>query len=145
MASLIVLAISTGVIRALGWFGVEAFSSWQSAVLYGLAVMFTFTAINHFTKVKEDMIKMVPANFPYPRQIVFITGIFEFMGAIGLLLPPVRALAGLCLIILLVAMFPANVKAALNGLTIRGKVATPLWIRVPMQLLYIGLIWWVSF
>jgi uncharacterized membrane protein len=48
----------------------------------------------------------------------------------------------MCLIALLVAMFPANVNAALKKTTLVGKPATPLWLRIPMQLLLIGLLWW---
>ena len=65
-------------------------------------------------------------------------------GAAGLLLPKVRGVAGACLILLLIAMFPANVRAAREGLPLRGKPATELWLRVPMQGLFIGLIWWAS-
>jgi uncharacterized membrane protein len=44
----------------------------------------------------------------------------------------------------LVALFPANVYAALSEIPLRGEAATPLWIRTPMQLLYIGMVWWTS-
>jgi len=48
------------------------------------------------------------------------------------------------LVLLLVALFPANVYAALSEIPLRGEAATPLWIRTPMQLLYIGMVWWTS-
>jgi hypothetical protein len=41
-------------------------------------------------------------------------------------------------------MFAANVNAALKGMTLAGKPVTPLWLRTPMQILFIGLIWWAS-
>jgi uncharacterized membrane protein len=85
---------------------------------------------------------MVPAMFPQPAALVYFTGTLEFMGAAGLLLPRFRSLAGICLIVLLIALFPANVNAALKGATLAGKPATPLWLRTPMQLLFIGLLWW---
>ena len=69
---------------------------------------------------------------------------FEIAGAVGLLIPQTRKLAGICLVLLLVALFPANVYAALNEIPLRGEAATPLWIRTPMQLLYIGMVWWTS-
>ena len=61
-----------------------------------------------------------------------------------MLLPKVRGVAGVCLIVLLVAMFPANVRAARERLPLRGKPATELWLRLPMQIFFIGLIWWAS-
>jgi uncharacterized membrane protein len=57
-------------------------------------------------------------------------------------LPQFRRLAGICLIALLVGMFIANVNAAQRGVTLRGKPSTPLWLRAPMQILFIALLWW---
>ena len=51
-------------------------------------------------------------------------------------------LAGICLIALLVGMFIANVNAAQSGVTMRGKPPTRLWLRAPMQILFIALLWW---
>jgi uncharacterized membrane protein len=61
-----------------------------------------------------------------------------------LLIPRFRSLAGTCLILLLIGMFTANVNAALKGVTLGGKPVTPLGLRTPMQVLFIGLIWWAS-
>jgi len=49
-----------------------------------------------------------------------------------------------CLIALLIGMFTANVNATLKGVTLRGKPATPLWLRTPMQAFFIWLLWWSS-
>jgi uncharacterized membrane protein len=94
--------------------------------------------------MKEDLIKMVPKPFPYPRQIVFVAGVLEILGAIGLLIPLVRTAAGICLAILFVAMVPANINAALKQIPLRGRPATPLWLRLPMQALFIALALWVA-
>lgn len=144
MAVLIVLFASWLVFRGIGGLGFAAFTTWQHSAGYALAVMFIFSGIAHFNKMKHDLARMVPAMFPRPLLLVYFTGILEFMGAAGLLLPRFRSLAGICLILLLIAMFPANVSAALKGTTLRGKPATPLWLRTPMQLLFIGLLWWSS-
>jgi uncharacterized membrane protein len=64
--------------------------------------------------------------------------------SLGLLLPRTRRLAGICLVVLLVALFPANVNAIINGIPLGGNAPTPLWVRAPMQLLYIGMVWWTS-
>jgi uncharacterized membrane protein len=105
--------------------------------------MFVFTAIAHFAPTRKDLIAMVPPAFPTPDLLVTITGILELAGAIGLLLPATRQWAASGLILLLLALFPANVNAVRRGVRIRGSSATPLWIRTPMQILFIAWAWWV--
>jgi uncharacterized membrane protein len=144
MMPLAVLIIALLIFRGLGALGVSLFLTWQMCALWALAVMLLFTASAHFTSTKEDLIKMVPRQFPYPRQVVFVTGLLEILGAVGLLIPPVRTSAGVCLALLFVALFPANVNAALNQVPLRGRAATPLWLRVPLQLLFIGLALWAA-
>ena len=90
----------------------HVFASWQHSALYALAVMFVFTATAHFNKMKHDLARMIPAYFPRPLLIVYITGVLELLGAAGLVLPQFRRLSGICLIALLVGMFIANVNAA---------------------------------
>jgi uncharacterized membrane protein len=142
MLVLIVLLVSCAAFRAIGAAGVHALSSWQDSARYALAVMFTFTATAHFNKMKHELARMIPSYFPRPLLFVYITGVLELLGAAGLLLPQFRRLAGICLIALLVGMFVANINAAQQGVTLRGKPPTPLWLRAPMQVLFIGLLWW---
>jgi uncharacterized membrane protein len=142
MLVLIVLLVSWVVFRAIGTAGVPALSSWQDSAPYALAVMFIFTATAHFNKMKYDLARMIPAYFPQPLLLVYVAGVLELAGAIGLLLPQFRRLAALCLIALLVGMFIANINAAQKGVTLRGKPPTPLWLRAPMQVFFIALLWW---
>src|SRR6266568_2295688 len=83
---------------------------------YAFAFIFVFTGTAHFNRMKDDLVRMVPALFPRPLLLVYFTGVLEFVGAAGLLLPRFRSLAGICLIVL----FPANVHAALTGATLAG-------------------------
>ncbi len=142
MAVLIVLLVSWLIFRGIGALGVTALGAWQDSARYALAVMFVFTAIAHFNRMKHDLAQMIPSFFPRPQWLVYITGVLELLGAAGLVLPKFRSLAGICLIALLIGMFVANVNAALKGITLRGKPATPLWLRTPMQVLFIALLWW---
>jgi len=121
---------------------VHVLASWQHSALYALVVMFVFTATAHFNKMKHDLARMIPPYFPRPLLIVYITGALELLGAAGLVLPQFRRLAGFCLIALLVGMFIANVNAAQRGVTLRGKPSTPLWLRAPMHISFIALLWW---
>ena len=106
--------------------------------------MFLFTGISHFTSMKYDFAAMIPAPLPNDLWVIYLTGVLEIAGAFGLLIPRTRKLAGMCLAVYLVAVFPANVYAALNEVAIRGEAPTPLWVRGPMQLLYVGMLWWTS-
>ena len=142
MLVLLVLLVSWLVFRAIGSAGVHVLASWQHSAVYALAVMFVFTASAHFSKMKHDLARMIPAYFPRPLLIIYATGVLELLGAAGLVLPKFRRVAGICLIALLVGMFIANVNAAQKGVTLRGKTATPLWLRAPMQILFVALLWW---
>ena len=115
MAVLIVLFGAWLVLRGIGALGVGALATWQHSACYALALMFVFTGIAHFNRLKHDLARMVPDVFPRPMLLIYLTGVLEFMGAVGLLLPRFRSLAGICLIALLIVMFPANVNAALEG------------------------------
>ena len=144
MVSLFVLVISFILLRGAGFLGVERLSSWKVAGRGALVIMFLFTGASHFTSMKYDFAAMVPAPLPNDLWVIYLTGLFEIAGAVGLLVPRTRKLAGVCLVLLLIALFPANVYAALSEVPLRGEAATPLWIRTPMQLLYIGMVWWTS-
>jgi uncharacterized membrane protein len=142
MLVLIVLLVSWLIFRAVGAAGVHALASWRDSARYALAVMFAFAASAHFNKMKYDLARMIPPYFPRPLLIVYVTGVLELLGAAGLVLPQCRRLAGICLIALLIGMFVANHNAAQQGVTLRGKPPTPLWLRAPMQVLFIALLWW---
>ena len=142
MIVLVILAAGVLLSKILGLLGVEALDSWVVATRFGLALMFLFTASAHFTSMRHDLVRMVPPWMPRPDTVVTLTGICEVLGAIGLLLPTTRAAAAVALIAFLVAVFPANVHAARAGVTLRGKPPTPLALRLPMQILFVVLIWW---
>jgi uncharacterized membrane protein len=146
MAPLVVMAVAWIVVRMIGFA-----SSWQAAdsltgaLRLALAAMFLFTAASHFhPRTRTDLIRMVPASLPSPSLVVMLTGLFELIGAIGLLVPSTAAAASYGLIALLAAMFPANVHAAREGLVIAGRRASPLMWRLPLQLFWIVTLWRVA-
>jgi uncharacterized membrane protein len=106
--------------------------------------MFLFTSSAHFNKFRHDLARMMPAIFSRPMALVYFTGICEILGAIGILVPQTRSLAGLCLIVFLLAILPANIKASREHVFIAGRPATPLWARIPMQILFIALLCWTT-
>jgi uncharacterized membrane protein len=142
MIVLLVLFGSFVCFRLLGFVGVPWFQSWHESMVFALAVMFCFTGLFHFGRMRADLERMVPPWVPKARMAVFVTGILEILGGIGLIIPETRTLAGVCLIVFLVAVFPANVYAAKTGARFGDRAVTPLGVRGPMQLLFIVLLFW---
>lgn len=142
MIPLFVMVLAIGLLRAAGALGAPLLDDWLVATRLGLAVMFLFTGIAHFGRERADLVRMVPPSLPRPGLLVTLTGSAEI--ALGLLLiwPDSARWAGLLLMALLVALFPANVHAARTGATIGGRRHMPLALRLPLQLLWIGLLWW---
>ena len=141
MLVLLILIIAILVFRGFGFAGVPALSSWSAASRDGLAVMLLLTASGHFLPMKEDLIGVTPPWVPWPRAMVFFTGLCEVAGAIGLVVPALQRATGIALVAFFVAVLPANIHAARAKVTLRGRPPTPLWLRVPMQILFIGLAW----
>jgi uncharacterized membrane protein len=145
MAPLIVMIVSLLVTRSIALTGMWQESDWTGALRVALGAMFVFTAMSHFhPRTRPDLIRIVPPGLPTPELLVSATGVLEFIGAIGLLLPQARAAAAYGLIALLVAMFPANVYAARAELVVAGRRASPLVWRLPLQLFWISALWWVG-
>ena len=86
--------------------------------------------------------KLVPSYLPAPSALVALSGAAEIVGGVGLLVPRFRQAAGAGLILLLVAVFPANVEMLRLALVSGSSawVETALWARLPLQAL---LIWWI--
>ncbi len=117
--------------------GVSWLQDWVMPLRIALALMFFLTASAHWGKRRADLIGMAPPWVPNPGLTVTVTGILEILGAIGLLIPQTAKAAATGLALLLVAMFPANVQAARQGLTIGGRKPAPLPIRALMQLIFV--------
>jgi uncharacterized membrane protein len=138
MLPFFVLLISTLFFGAIGMAGLNLFDSWTWCLRSGLALMFLFTASAHWGKRRGDMIAMVPRVFPRPDLMVSATGAFELLGGLGLLIPAVAPVAAVCLAALLIGLFPANIRAAREHLTIGGRPATALPLRTLLQLVFIA-------
>ena len=137
-----VMVVGIAAARIVGAIGWRALDDWQIATRVGLAVMFVFTGVAHFTATRVDLIRMVPLQLPNPALLVTVTGIAELAGAVGLLVPALAPWAAYALIGLLIAMFPANLYASRIGHRIAGRPHTRLALRLPLQLLWIALLGW---
>jgi uncharacterized membrane protein len=115
----------------------------SSLKLLGLGAVFLWFLIGgiaHFA-ASDLEVRIVPPALPWPRAIVFITGVLELAGAAGLLYPPTRRAAGWGLFALTIAVTPAN----LFMLQHAELFAVPYWalvLRLPLQGALLVLIWW---
>jgi uncharacterized membrane protein len=106
----------------------------------GVTLFFLFTSLGHFIRT-EEMSAMVPPSIPYRMELIYLTGVLEFLGAIGVWIPRLMRLTGLCLILMLICLLPANIYSAINRINFGGHGAGPtyLLLRVPFQ---VFAIWW---
>jgi uncharacterized membrane protein len=138
MAPLITLLLGTIVARTVGWFGVDYVNSWSAAIAVGLAAMFVLTGVAHFAPpMRADLIAIVPPRLPAPGLLVTITGMLELLGAAGLLLPVTRVAAALCLLVLMLAMFPANIYASRMPNPPKS-MTTPLTLRTAIEVVFLA-------
>ncbi len=109
----------------------------------GLGLVFAFAALGHFVRT-DAMAQMIPASVPHRRVLIQISGVFELAMAILVLARPNSPLVGLVMIGFLVAVFPANVYAAMRRVEFGGHSAGPryLIVRAPLQLLLILWVYW---
>ncbi|WP_433163768.1 DoxX family protein [Kribbella sp. CA-247076] len=147
-----VLVLATLAFRALGALGVRRFASWPVSAAHGMAVMLLFTASAHFVPASvtvmpnhADLARMVPPFLPFADALVYVTGVLEFLGAAGLVLTATRWPASIGLAALFVTLLPANIYAATGDVAFaNGEPATPLWQRIPEQLLYLAVALWIA-
>jgi uncharacterized membrane protein len=110
-----------------------------------LAAGFLIAGAMHFTDPSR-FIEMMPPWLGWHRQLIYASGFFEILGAIGLLIPRTRPLAGVALAVLLLAVFPANLHVALSGSSVRGLPDANwyYWLRLPFQVVFIFWAIWCS-
>ncbi len=117
----------------------------RGAAAIGLTLLFIFTGIGHFVQT-EPMSQMLPAWVPARVLIIYLTGLLELALAAGFALPKFRPRAGWAAAIMLVAIFPANIHAALNRVPMGGHEWGPayLLIRGPLQAIFLFWIYWFT-
>jgi uncharacterized membrane protein len=110
-----------------------------------LALLFLTAGILHFA-IADRFAQVVPPYLPHPFALVYVSGVCEILGGVGVLIPAWRRVAGWGLIALLVAVFPANLSMALGEVKVQSLEipAWVLWVRLPFQGVLIAWVWWCS-
>ncbi|MEZ4462836.1 MAG: hypothetical protein R3E66_24535 [bacterium] len=112
-------------------------------ILVGLG--FIGIGIVHFV-APEPFLTIMPAALPWHLALVYISGAAEILGGIGLMIPKTRRAATWGLLLLLLAVFPANINMAVNEIYLDGMPREPwlLWARLPFQFVGAAVVYWVG-
>lgn len=114
--------------------------------LVGVAFVFLWFFIGgiaHFAATEIEM-RIVPPWVPWPRAAVLVSGVFELLGAAGLLWRPSRRAAGIGLIMLTIAVTPCHVYMLQRPDLFAAVPVWALWLRLPMQVALLALIAWCT-
>ncbi len=111
--------------------------------LHALSPFYVAAGINHFAN-PDFYVAIMPPYLPAHLALVYLSGVFEFVGGIAVLVPSIRALTGWGLILLLIAVFPANLHMALHPGQFPEMQPAALYARLPMQFLLIAWAYWAT-
>ena len=108
---------------------------WKKLVLLGLAAFFINVGIDHFI-IPDFYLSIMPPAFPLHLEAVYISGLFEVLGGLGVLIPRLRKFSGWGLIALLIAVYPANIYMALTPEAFPDVPLSALYIRLVFQFIF---------
>ncbi len=139
MAPLILLVSTFIVISLLNYFVNKSRLSISFIGRAAMAFMLVFTGLAHFTQ-PEPMVAMLPEFIPSKLAVVYITGFFEFLAAIGLLSKKISRWASILLIVFFICVLPANILGSMKYVELGGMEYGPayLFFRIPLQVFFIG-------
>ena len=108
---------------------------WRKLVLLGLAGFFINVGVDHFIN-PEFYLAIMPPSFPLHAEAVYISGFFEILGGVCLLVPRLRKIAGWGLVALLICVYPANIYMALTPEAFPEIPLSLLYFRLALQFLF---------
>ena len=108
---------------------------WRKLVLLGLAGFFINVGVDHFIN-PEFYLAIMPPSFPLHAEAVYISGFFEILGGVCLLVPRLRKIAGCGLVALLICVYPANIYMALTPEAFPEIPLSLLYFRLALQFLF---------
>jgi len=109
----------------------------RARLRYVLAAAMVTVGVLHFVATGW-FVQIVPAVLPAPAALVLVSGAFEILGGVGLLVPRARRAASIGLVLLYVAVFPANINMIVDPRASHGAAPWLLWARLPLQALFIA-------
>lgn len=118
-------------------------------LIFKLVVKFLFAfafivgGVLHFVNPKLYL-SIMPPYLPWHLSLVYVSGVAEIILGLALLFPATQVFAAWGLILLLVAVFPANLHMALNAEQFSQISVWVLWLRLPLQGVLIAVAWWFT-
>ena len=109
---------------------------WRKFSLFGLSLFFIYFGIDHFIN-PEFYLSIMPPAFPLHAEAVYISGFFEILGGMSVLIAPLRKIAGWGLVALLICVYPANIYMAITPEAFPEISIGLLYLRLPLQFLFI--------
>lgn len=109
---------------------------WRKLSLFGLSLFFIYFGIDHFIN-PEFYLSIMPPAFPLHAEAVYISGFFEILGGITVLIAPLRKIAGWGLVALLICVYPANIYMAITPEAFPEISRGLLYFRLPLQFVFI--------
>jgi uncharacterized membrane protein len=143
MLFFVLLAVLTVVAPSLHYARIPGLDTWPARMRLAMALALLFVGTDHWIH-PQRYLPMMPPWIPLHLELVLFTGAAEIAGGIGILWKRTRKLAGLMLAVYFVAVFPANIRNALNGVAVDGlpQASWYYWARLPFQPLAI---WWALY
>jgi uncharacterized membrane protein len=110
-----------------------------------MGAFYMLSGLNHFVSA-DAYIAIVPDYLPWHGQLVFLSGLVEVGLGVAVLIPATRVAAAWGIIVLLIAIFPANLYVAMNDLPYIGDDPNTVlnWLRLPLQLVLIAWAYWYT-
>ncbi len=112
--------------------------------LLALALMFVVAGALHFTS-PDFYVSIMPPYLPFHLELVYLSGVLEILGGLGLLLAPIRRVTGYALIALLAVVYLTNIHMAMNpGDFAHMASRWALYLRLPVQFVFVAWVWWTT-
>jgi len=121
-------------------------SGFKRVMLWIMGIFYVLAGLAHFVRT-DYYLPMMPLYLPAHRELVLLSGVAEVVLGIAVLIPQTRRLAAWGVILLLIAIFPANLHIALHNVPLFGAAEGAgiwNWVRLPFQLVLIAWAWWYT-
>jgi uncharacterized membrane protein len=118
----------------------------KRVLLWVMGIFYVIAGLGHFV-MTDFYLPMMPPYLPAHRQLILLSGVAEIVLGLAVLMPSLRRLAAWVIILLLIAIFPANVHIALHDVPLFGAergLGIGNWVRLPFQGVLIAWAWWYT-
>jgi len=118
----------------------------KRVLLWLMGIFYVGGGINHFADTAFYM-PMMPPYLPWHLALVYLSGVAEIVLGVAVLVPSLRRLAAWGIILLLIAVFPANLHIAMHNVPLGGRaegLGIWNWVRLPFQVVLIAWAWWYT-